>query len=72
MSNTNESILEKALSLSSNERSMLAEKLISSLDVPDSDTDKVWADEADYRYEAYQRGEIKTVSSNEVFAKYRK
>lgn len=64
--------MEKALSLSFTERSMLTEKLISSLDVPDSDTDKVWADEADFRYEAYQGDEIKTVSSNEVFSKYRR
>jgi hypothetical protein len=48
------------------------EKLLFSLDSPDTNIDAIWAKEADARIEAYDRGEIETVSATEVFDKYRK
>ena len=72
MTNTAKSIIDQALELSSIERSNLAEKLISSLDVSDSQIDTVWAKEADRRIEAYERGEMETVSIEEAFKKYQR
>ena len=65
-------ILDKALELSAAERASVAEKLLFSLDSPDSKIDALWAKEADFRIEAYKKGEIGAVPAEEVFAKYRK
>ena len=70
MQNTN-SILTQALDLSAVDRADIAEKLLLSLENPDPAIDKVWAREADVRIEAYNRGEIETVSAKSVFDKYR-
>jgi hypothetical protein len=48
------------------------EKLISSLDIPDSTIDSIWAKEADTRIEAFENGEIESISAEKVFEKYRK
>ena len=64
-------ILNQALELTASERSDVAEKLLSSLDTPDSRMDSIWAKEADARVEAFERGEIGSSSAEEVFKKYR-
>ena len=65
-------ILDQALELSATERAAVAEKLLCSLDSPDSKIDAIWAKEADARIEAYEKGEVETVSAEDVFAKYRR
>ncbi len=65
-------ILDQALELSSTERANVAEKLLFSLDSPDSKIDALWAEEADSRVEAYRKGEIEAISAEEVFSKYLK
>ena len=65
-------ILNQALKLSSSERAEVVEKLISSLDAPDATIDSIWAKEADSRVEAFERGEIESISAEKVFEKYRK
>jgi len=65
-------ILNQALKLSSSERAKVVEKLISSLDTPDSTIDSIWAKEADTRIEAFEKGEIESISAEKVFEKYRK
>ncbi len=72
MTNTANTILDQALELSSTERAVVAEKLLFSLDSPDSKIDAIWANEADSRVEAYNKGEIEAISSGKVFAKYHK
>jgi putative addiction module component (TIGR02574 family) len=72
MTNTANTILDQALELSSTERAVVAEKLLFSLDSPDSKIDAIWANEADSRVEAYNKGEIEAISSEKVFAKYHK
>jgi putative addiction module component (TIGR02574 family) len=72
MTHTAISILNQALELSASERVDFVEKLLFSLDSPDTNIDAIWAKEADARIEAYDRGEIETVSATEVFYKYRK
>jgi putative addiction module component (TIGR02574 family) len=65
-------ILEQALHLSQHERAVVAEGLLSSLDRPDPTIDELWAKEAEARLDAAERGEMGTVSEQEVFAKYEK
>ncbi|MFT6906906.1 MAG: putative addiction module component (TIGR02574 family) [Oleiphilaceae bacterium] len=72
MTHTANSILNQALELSASERVDFVKKLLFSLDSPDTNIDAIWAKEADARIEAYDRGEIETVSATEVFDKYRK
>ena len=65
------SIVEEALTLKPIERLHLVDELLLSLDISTKEIDLVWAEEAEKRLEAYNLGEVKTLSSQEVFAKYR-
>lgn len=62
-----EQVLSEALSLPPSERAQLAERLFSSLDISQEELDRLWAQEADSRIDAYDRGDIKAVSANDVF-----
>jgi putative addiction module component (TIGR02574 family) len=64
-------ILNKAITLSPSDRAELVDKLILSLDKPDGELDKLWAEEAESRLAAYKRGELKAISVEEVIAKYK-
>ncbi len=70
MTHTANTILDQALELSPTERAVVAEKLLFSLDSPDSKIDMLWGNEADSRVEAYNKGKIKAIPSEKVFAKY--
>ena len=66
---TQRDILQAALSLPESARAEIADKLLMSLDAQDqSEIDALWAQEAEARIEAYERGEIKAISGDEVFA----
>ena len=68
MSKHGEQILQKALSLSPEERVELIEKLAASLDSASREKiDQLWADEAEDRLTAYDEGKIKAVPAKEVF-----
>lgn len=71
MGTTAEKILKEALNLPASERAAVAEELLSSLDKPDPEVDQLWAQEAEVRIDAAERGEIKTVSEEDVFEKYK-
>ena len=61
-------LLQEALALSPDERAEMAEGLLSSLDTPITRRiEDLWADEAEDRLDAFERGEIKTVPAKEVF-----
>ena len=62
-----EQVLANALSLPPNERAQLAEQLFASLDISQDELDRLWAEEADSRIDAYERGEIKAVPASKVF-----
>ncbi len=64
-------ILKEAIQLDPNEKAKLVDQLITSLDMPDKDIDKLWAEEAESRLEAYQQGNLKAVSLEEVLSKYK-
>ena len=69
MSKIANTILNQALELSPTERADVAERLLFSLDSPDSKIDELWAKEADNRVEAYKNGSLESVSADDVFAK---
>lgn len=64
-------ILEKALDLSPSEKAKLIDRLLNSLEKPDSNLDELWAKEAEDRIDAYEKGELLALSIKEVIEKYR-
>jgi hypothetical protein len=65
-----EQILKDALDLLPVERAELAEKLLASFLLPaDKSIDVLWAQEAEDRIDAYEGGQIKTISAQKVFDK---
>ena len=73
MSNRSTEVFQEALSLPLNERAELIERLLSSLNTPNRQRiDALWAQEAEDRLDAFERGEIKTISGQEVFDKINK
>jgi len=65
-----EKILEEALKLPPQDRAELLERLLATFqEPPDPELDKLWAQEAEDRLDAYERGELGTVSEEEVFAR---
>ena len=72
MSKKGAELLEAALSLPPAERAELTARLLTSLDPPpDKKIDELWAQEAENRLDAFDRGDIKTVSAKNVFGKHR-
>lgn len=70
MSQRSAQILEEALSLPPPERVELAEQILSSLELPpDQEIDRLWAQEAEDRLDAFHQGKIPAVSAKEVFEK---
>ena len=64
-------ILKEVLNLAPTEKDKLIDKLLSSLDKPDNELDKLWAKEAEDRIEAYEQGKIRALTLKEVLEKYR-
>ncbi len=60
-------IMEEAMSLKPQDRYIIIENLIHSLNKPDKEIDKIWIQESQKRFKAYKEGKIKTVSYNQVF-----
>lgn len=72
MNNSAKQIIAQALELPAADRAEIADHLLSSLDQPDPTIDALWAKEVEARISAYERGEIKALSIQEVFGKYEK
>ena len=68
---TAKDILKEAIQLEPTERVKLVDELITSLDSPDKDIDKLWAEEAESRLNAYKQGKLKAISLEEVLSKYK-
>ena len=58
--------------LKSLDKLQLVEKILSSLNPIDKDIENIWANEAEDRLEAYDKGLLSTVDAKDVFAKYQK
>ena len=70
MSANAEKILEEALNLTPQDRAEVLERLLATFqEAPDPKIDKLWAEEAEDRLDAYDRGELGSVSAEEVFAR---
>lgn len=66
-------ILAEALNLPPIERAKIVEELLSSFEFPSRKTiDELWAQEAESRIDAYERGEIIAIPAKLVFEKIEK
>jgi putative addiction module component (TIGR02574 family) len=73
MSERGTQILKEALSLSPDERAALVEHLLASFDASARQhIDTLWAQEAEDRLDAFERGEILTIPAQNVFDAIRK
>lgn len=69
MSKRGTQVLEEALSLPPAERAELVDRLLTSLDSSSRRRiDELWAQEAEERLDAFEGGEIKTLSLTQGFA----
>jgi len=62
-----ESLLKKALQLKPQNRFLLVDGLIRSLDEPDKEIDEIWDVEAEKRLKAHREGKTQGVSFKSVF-----
>ena len=60
-------LLDEAMKLKPDERLLLVDGLIKSLDEPDKKLDEIWAEEAEKRLSAYREGRLEAVSMEEIF-----
>lgn len=58
---SSKTLLEKALRLKPQEKFLLIEGLLLSLDEPDKNIDEIWAIEAEKRLAAYRGGKLKGI-----------
>jgi hypothetical protein len=63
---TNE-IIQEAINLKPQEKYLIIESLILSLNEPDKDIEKIWIEESEKRLEEYKNGNLETLSFEEVF-----
>lgn len=71
MNTESSEILDRVMELPAVEKARLIDRLLSSLDQPDQAIDELWGKEVEDRIEAYRTGQLKSVSLEEVLAKYR-
>ena len=64
---SNVQILQEALQLSPQERYIVVESLLQSLDKPDENVDSIWADEAQKRLQNYRNNKVQTIPFEEIF-----
>ncbi|MEB2310194.1 MAG: addiction module protein [Candidatus Brocadiaceae bacterium] len=62
-------ILDQALKLKPEERFLIIEGLIVSLDQPDKNLDEIWAQEAEKRLKAYREGKLEGIPMEDIFSK---
>lgn len=71
MAKTVEKIAEEIRELPDVEKLRLVDTILSDLDKPDPEIDRIWADEARKRWAAYKAGKVPTVSYESVMAEHR-
>lgn len=65
-------LAQRGLALSTEERSRLVDLLLESLhEPPMAEVDGAWAVEIEQRLSEYDRGEVESISAEDVFAKMR-
>ncbi|RXJ85356.1 addiction module protein [Arcobacter cloacae] len=63
---TNE-IIKEAINLKPQEKYLIIESLILSLNEPNKEIEKLWIEESEKRLEEYKNGNLETLSFEEVF-----
>lgn len=61
-------LIEEALSLPVEERVLIADLLLRSLNMPNAATDAKWAEEARRRLQELRSGKVKAIPGDEVFS----
>jgi len=64
---SNLQIIEEALKLNSQDKFLIIDTLLKSLDKPDTELNSVWEDESEKRLKSYQDDKTQTISFEEVF-----
>ena len=72
MSTTTDKLASEIRALLDAEKLRLVDAILTDLDKPDPEIDRIWAEEAKTRWQAYKACRIPTVSYKEVIAKYRR
>ena len=62
-------LIEEAVSLPVEERTLVVDSLLRSLNQPDSEIDKAWAEEAKRRLYELRSGRVNAIPGEEVFRK---
>ncbi len=65
-------LIEEIEKLPPKERLQVVGKVIHDTIRPDADVEKIWAREAEARWQVFERGKAEVVSYDEVMAAYRK
>ncbi len=60
-------LIDEALRLKPHERYLIIDRLVQSLDVPDSKIEQAWITESQHRLEAYRNGTAKVLTVEQVF-----
>lgn len=71
MGTLRDELAAKIKGLPDTEKIELVDSILTQLDRPDPEIDRVWADEARKRWQAYKAGKLETVSYDQVMEKHR-
>lgn len=72
MPTTADKLVDEIHALSDVDKVRVLQAILTDLDKPDAEIDRIWAEEARKRWAAYQAGRIPTVSYEEVMSKHRR
>ena len=72
MARTADDLLATIKSLSDTEKLKLVDEILTQLNKADPEMDRIWANEARKRWEAYKAGKMESVSYEAVMAPYRR
>jgi len=67
---TAKTVIDEGLQLKPEERCIVIDALVESMEAPDKEIDDLWKNEIESRVTAYETGKMETVSLEEVMAKY--
>ena len=65
-------LIAEAISLPVEERAIVVDSILRSLNSPDADIDRQWIAEAERRLDEVRTGRLKTIPGDQVFAQIRK
>jgi hypothetical protein len=72
MTATAEQLVRRIRRLPDLDKLAIVDSILTDLDQPDPDVDKVWAEEARKRWKAYRAGRLRAIPYAKVMAKYRR